>query len=78
MKILVLNSDSSSEKACRYEIRETVPDHFSIPLWQGNIEWSSNSLILAGKTLLRGVSAQVALQSEDGSLSWKGKYLAER
>lgn len=40
MKILVLNSGSSSQKACIYEIGETVPDHPPIPLWQGKIEWS--------------------------------------
>jgi acetate kinase len=40
MKILVLNSGSSSQKACLYEIGETVPDCPPIPLWQGKIEWS--------------------------------------
>ena len=40
MKILVLNSGSSSQKACLYELGETVPDHPPIPLWQGKIEWS--------------------------------------
>ena len=40
MKILVLNSGSSSQKACLYEIGETVPDHPPVPLWQGKIEWS--------------------------------------
>ncbi len=40
MKILVLNSGSSSQKACLYEIGESIPDHPQIPLWQGKIEWS--------------------------------------
>ena len=40
MKILVLNSGSSSQKACLYEIGEAVPDHPPVPLWQGKIEWS--------------------------------------
>ena len=39
MKILVLNSGSSSEKASLYEIGETLPDHPSPPLWAGKIEW---------------------------------------
>ena len=43
MKILVLNSGSSSQKACLYEIGETVPSHPPIPLWQGKIEWSADS-----------------------------------
>jgi acetate kinase len=49
MKILVLNSGSSSEKACLYDIGEAVPDHAPIPLWEGRIEWSSNSAVIAVK-----------------------------
>ena len=40
MKILVLNSGSSSEKASLYEIGETLPGHPALPLWAGKIEWS--------------------------------------
>ena len=43
MKILVLNSGSSSQKACLYEIGGTFPDHPPIPLWQGKIEWSADT-----------------------------------
>src|SRR5215468_2697770 len=43
MKILVLNSGSSSQKACLYEIGETVPDHPPVPLWQGKIEWNAGT-----------------------------------
>jgi acetate kinase len=49
MKILVLNSGSSSQKACLYEIGDKVPDHSPIPLWEGKIEWSSNSAAIAVK-----------------------------
>ena len=49
MKILVLNSGSSSEKASLYEIGETVPDHPLIPLWQGKIEWSAATAMIAVK-----------------------------
>lgn len=49
MKILVLNSGSSSQKACLYEIGETVPDHPPIPLWQGKIEWSAETAAIAVK-----------------------------
>jgi len=42
MKILVLNSGSSSQKACLYEIGETLPDHPPVPLWEGKIEWSGD------------------------------------
>src|SRR6266404_1456465 len=39
MKILVLNSGSSSQKSSLYEIGETLPDDPPIPLWEGKIEW---------------------------------------
>jgi acetate kinase len=39
MKILVLNSGSSSQKACLYEIGATVPDHPLAPLWEGKVEF---------------------------------------
>lgn len=43
MKILVLNSGSSSQKACLYEIGETSPDYPPVPLWQGKIEWNGGT-----------------------------------
>jgi acetate kinase len=49
MKILVLNSGSSSEKACLYDMDEAVQDHSSVPLWKGRIEWSRNSAVIAVK-----------------------------
>jgi acetate kinase len=39
MKILVLNSGSSSQKTCLYEIGETLPDDPPACLWEGKIEW---------------------------------------
>ena len=41
MKILVLNSGSSSQKACLYEIGDTLPAHPPAPLWEGRIEWGA-------------------------------------
>ncbi len=43
MKILVLNSGSSSQKACLYEIGETLPTDASACLWEGRIEWGGES-----------------------------------
>src|SRR5271169_4122769 len=43
MKILVLNSGSSSQKACLYEIGETLPTHAPACLWEGRMEWGSDS-----------------------------------
>lgn len=39
MKILVLNSGSSSQKSSLYEIGANLPDSPPVPLWEGKIEW---------------------------------------
>ena len=39
MKILVLNSGSSSQKSSLHEIGETLPDDPPARLWEGRIEW---------------------------------------
>jgi acetate kinase len=41
MKILVLNSGSSSQKTCLYEIGETLPADPPACLWEGRVEWDS-------------------------------------
>jgi acetate kinase len=49
MKILVLNSGSSSQKACLYEIGGTLPDHPPVPLWEGKIEWHEDTAAIVVK-----------------------------
>jgi len=39
MKILVLNSGSSSQKTALYEIADALPDNPPPALWEGKIEW---------------------------------------
>ena len=39
MKILVLNSGSSSQKSCLYDIGNVLPDDPPACLWQAKIEW---------------------------------------
>jgi acetate kinase len=39
MKVLVLNSGSSSQKSCLYEIGDALPDDPPSCLWQATIEW---------------------------------------
>src|SRR5262249_2355110 len=39
MKILALNSGSSRQKLCLYEIGETLPADPPARLWEGRIEW---------------------------------------
>jgi acetate kinase len=40
VKILVLNSGSSSQKIRLYDIGEALPEHPPAGLWEGKIEWS--------------------------------------
>src|SRR6266700_222567 len=42
MKILVLNSGSSSQKSCLYDIGKILPEHPPAPAWEGKIEWDGN------------------------------------
>src|SRR5258708_39204514 len=49
MKILVLNSGSSSQKACLYEIGPTLPMDPPAPLWEGRIEWSVDTAAIVVK-----------------------------
>src|SRR5271154_1102168 len=39
MKILVLNSGSSSQKSSLFDLREPLPEVPPAALWQGEIEW---------------------------------------
>ena len=50
MKILVLNSGSSSQKACLYEIGETLPNHPPTCRWAGRIEWGRDSAAITVKS----------------------------
>lgn len=43
MKILVLNSGSSSQKSCLYEIGEALPQDPPAWLWQATIEWEGEA-----------------------------------
>jgi acetate kinase len=42
MKILVLNSGSSSQKSALYEIPAALPQNPPAPVWEGKIEWDGN------------------------------------
>jgi acetate kinase len=41
MRILVLNSGSSSQKIHLYELGDTLPENPPVPAWEGKIEWDS-------------------------------------
>ncbi len=61
MKILVLNSGSSSQKACIYEIGETLPGHPPHCVWEGRIEFGGESATLVAKNS-HGVTLKENLQ----------------
>ena len=54
MYILVLNSGSSSQKSCVYEIAEALPASPPAPIWEGKIEWEGSTAILR----IRGADRQ--------------------
>jgi acetate kinase len=46
MKILVLNSGSSSQKSSVFEVTKPLPDSPPAPLWEGQIEWQGDRALL--------------------------------
>src|SRR5690348_3934949 len=58
MKILVLNSGSSSQKACLFDLGDPLPDVPPTPLWEGKMEWRDNLAILEVRTSSGAVSRQ--------------------
>jgi acetate kinase len=50
MKILVLNSGSSSQKSCLYELGDSLPDSPPTPLWEAKIEWGDSGATLKVRT----------------------------
>lgn len=43
MKILVLNSGSSSQKSCLYDVGNTLPENPPVPDWEAKIEWNGDT-----------------------------------
>ena len=79
MKILVLNSGSSSQKACIYEIDDPIPVHPPAYLWEGRIEWRGDTAMASVRTRSGIVQTkQVNVTSREQviqellSTSWQG------
>jgi len=80
VKILVLNSGSSSQKSSLYEIGGTLPDDPPNPLWEGKIEWHddiaqvevSNCQGIVQKGQVKVSSPEKAIEHLLGTL-WDGK-----
>ena len=63
MKILVLNSGSSSQKSALYEISGTLPADPPVPSWQGQIEWDGDQAEIHVQTS-KGANRKQRLQVE--------------
>ncbi|MGB2621614.1 MAG: acetate kinase [Candidatus Acidiferrum sp.] len=50
MKILVLNSGSSSQKSCLYEVGASFPEFPETPAWEAKIEWRKEGASLQVRT----------------------------
>lgn len=80
MKILVLNSGSSSQKSCLYDVGNTLPASPPEPVWQAKAEWNGNraevTIETAGGAKLK---EQRAVESREKFLEslleslWSGK-----
>src|SRR5215471_17190547 len=46
MRVLVLNSGSSSQKSFLYEVNQRLPSVPQAPLWQGKMEWQGDTATL--------------------------------
>lgn len=62
MKILVLNSGSSSQKACLCEIGDALPESPPSPLWEGRIEWNGDTTAITFRNS-KGITRKEKLKS---------------
>jgi acetate kinase len=80
MKILSLNSGSSSQKSCLYEIGDSLPEHPPSPVWEAKIEWNgSKADIQIGTSAGISFKDEVSVTSRRHALEhlfrslWEGK-----
>ena len=62
MKILVLNSGSSSQKVSLYEIGDALPENPPVPVWEGRIEWNGNTAAITVRNS-KGIARKEKLNS---------------
>ena len=66
MKILVINSGSSSVKACVYEIGSILPDNPPPALWEAKIEWQDKTAAIVVKNACGAVHKnKIAVMSRE-------------
>ncbi len=87
MKILVLNSGSSSQKSCVYELGAALPDSPPAPLWEGKVEWQGTRAVLevrnsTGTTIKEeltiGARSEATARLLDALTSGKTRVLNEK
>ncbi len=64
MKILVLNSGSSSQKACLFDLGASLPIDPPKPLWEGKLEWRGDRAALEARTASGVVSKENVEQGD--------------
>jgi acetate kinase len=64
MKILVLNSGSSSQKARLYDLKPPLLDDPPEPLWDGKLEWREDRATLEARTVSGAVSREYLPRGE--------------
>lgn len=69
MKVLILNSGSSSQKACVYEFVDQPHTRPPAPLWEGRIEWIGKSASLLVKNRSGAVHKESLIGSSRRQLS---------
>ncbi|MGH9453877.1 MAG: acetate kinase [Terriglobia bacterium] len=74
MKILVLNSGSSSQKCSLYEVSGSLPEHPPVPLWQAEMDWGTDVELRVKTAQGRETSNQIKVSSHRTAL----EHLLER
>jgi acetate kinase len=68
VKILVLNSGSSSQKACLFDFVAPLPDDPPKPLWEGKLEWRDDRATLEARSA-SGAVARENVERSDRSIA---------
>ena len=65
MKILVLNSGSSSQKTCLYKIGDVLPEDPPACVWEGQVEWGRDSALSRSQALEQLLAGVLPLHRVD-------------
>lgn len=68
MKILVLNSGSSSQKIRVYEFSDSIPEYPPVPVWQGTVEWEREPKMRVGNACGPSLNINITVPSRGEAL----------